>query len=142
MRARRLLASTILCVIPAFAHHSVATDFDVSRTVRIRGTISKVEFSNPHVTFSLDVKNPDSTVTQWNVEFASPNLLVRSGVTRDLLAKGTTITLEAYPAKDGSSKASGRTVTFSDGYKFAAPGFGQNTCDGPGCIRIQPAPVK
>ena len=142
MRAPRLLAGAILCVLPAFGHHSVATDFDVSRTVRISGTISKVEFSNPHVTFSLDVKNPDGTVTNWNVEFASPNLLIRSGITRDLLAKGTTIALEGYPAKDGSSKASGRSIRFADGYEFALRDSGQNTCDGPNCIRIQPAPVK
>jgi Family of unknown function (DUF6152) len=102
-------------VIPAFAHHSVATDFDVSRTVRIRGTISK-----------LDVKNPDGTVTNWNVEFASPNLLIRSRVTRDLLAKGTTIALEAYPAKDGSSKAGGRSIRFADGHEFALRDSWQN----------------
>lgn len=142
MRARRLFVGVILCAIPVFAHHSVAADFDVSRTVKISGIISKVEFSNPHVTFSMDVKNPDGTVTQWNVEFASPNILIRSGVTRDLLAKGTTIALEAYPAKDGSSKASGRSIRFADGYEFALRDSGQNTCDGPNCIRTQPAPVK
>jgi hypothetical protein len=113
-------------VIPALAHHSVAADFDVSRKVRISGTISKVEFVNPHVLFLLDVKNPDGSVTQWNVEFASPNILIRSGITRDLLAKGTSIALDAYPAKDGSPKASGRTLTFSDGYKFALRDPGQN----------------
>jgi len=110
VRARRLLAGAILWVIPVFAHHSVAADFDVSRTVRISGTISKAEFVNPHVTFSLDAKNPDGTVTSWNFETAGPNVLMRSGMTRDSFAKGTTIVIDAYPAKDGSSKAAAHTL--------------------------------
>jgi Family of unknown function (DUF6152) len=119
MKARQLLASAILCVIPAFGHHYSLAEFDVSRTVRISGTISKVEFSNPHVTFSLDVKNPDGTVTPWEVETAAPSALIRGGITKALLAKGTTIVVDdAYPAKDGSPKANGRTLILADGREF------------------------
>ena len=115
MKAGRLVGGAILCVIPAFGHHNIATEFDVSRTVRISGTISHVEFLNPHVTIFLDVKDSDGTVTHWKVETASPNFLIRSGITKDLFAKGTTIVVDAYPAKDGSPRADGRTLMLADG---------------------------
>lgn len=124
MKDCRPLASAILCVIPAFgqslaSEFDVSRLFDVSRTVRISGTISQVEFLNPHVTFLLDVKNPDGAVTQWQVETAAPNVLIRSGITKALLAQGTTVVVEdAYPAKDGSPKANGRTLIFADGREF------------------------
>ena len=148
MKAGGLLAGALLCVIPAFAHHSVAAEFDLSKTVKISGTITKMEFSNPHVTFSLDVKNPDGTVTTWNVETAGPNVLMRGGITRDLLAKGTTIAVAAYPAKDGSPKAAARTLTLADGRELALRDprmFDGCTEFGPrpeSCITVQPAPVK
>jgi hypothetical protein len=133
---------------PAFAHHSVETDFDVSRTVKISGTISKVVFLNPHVTFSLDVKNPDGTVTNWNVETAAPNVLMRGGITKDLFARGTTVAIDVYPAKDGSSKAAAHTLTLADGRELSLRLIPKlDGCDGivprpDSCIRIEPAPVK
>jgi hypothetical protein len=144
MKARHLLASAILCAIPAFGHHYSLAEFDVSRTVRISGTISKVEFSNPHVTFSLDVKNSDGTLTHWTVGTASPNVLIRGGITKVLLAQGTAIVVDAYPAKDGSPKANVRTLTLADGRQLITRDPGQN-CDGEpfseNCIRVQ-VPVK
>ena len=145
MKARHLLASAILCVIPAFGHHYSLAEFDVSRTVRISGTISKVEFSNPHVTFSVDVKNSDGTVTHWIVGTASPNVLIRGGITKALLAEGTAAVVEAYPAKDGSPKANVRTLTLADGRQLIRGDPNQNNCDGEpfpeNCIKVQ-APVK
>lgn len=131
MKTRRLLASVIFCVIPAFAHHSVAAEFDVSKTVRISGTISKVQFLNPHVTFSLDAKNPDGTATHWNVETAGPSKLIRGGITKVLLVEGATIVVDAYPAKDGSPKANTRTLTLTlaDGRELRLDESGQNSCD-------------
>jgi Family of unknown function (DUF6152) len=134
MRFHRLLAGAILCVIPALAHHYVTVDFDVSKTVKISGAISQVQFSNPHVTFALDAKNPDGTMTRWNVEFSAPNPLIRGGIDRDALKEGTIVTMEAYPAKDGTPKASGFAMTLPDGYRFAHGGPGQNNCTGPNCI--------
>lgn len=141
MNAHRLLAFAIVSVIPAFAHHSVAADFDVSKVVKISGAISQVQFSNPHVTFALDVKNSDGTVTRWNVEFSAPNPLIRGGITRDALKEGTVVAMEAYPAKDGTLKASGLAMTLPDGYRFALAGFGQNNCSGPNCIRNEWQPL-
>ena len=120
----------------------------MSRTVRISGTISKVVFLNPHVTFSLDVKNPDGAVTNWDVETGGPNVLLRGGITKDLLAKGTTIVVDAYPAKDGSSKVTAYTLILADGRELVLRlNPRQDGCDGiiprpENCIRIEPAPVK
>ena len=119
MNTRRLLASAMLSVIPAFGHHSIAAEFDVSRTVRVSGTISKLEFANPHVVIYLDVKNPDGTVTNWKVETASPNILIRGEITKALLAEGTTIIVDAYPAKDGAREVRSSTMTLADGREFA-----------------------
>jgi Family of unknown function (DUF6152) len=119
MKAGLLGAGAILCAVPLLAHHSIAADYDLSRTVKISGTISDVEFKNPHVTFSLDVKNPDGTVIQWIVEAGGPNFLHRNGITKDLLAKGTAIVVDAYPAKDGSSNAAGHTLILADGRGLA-----------------------
>jgi Family of unknown function (DUF6152) len=119
MQANRLLTGAILCLIPAFGHHSVSAEFDVSRTVRMSGTISKVEFLNPHVTISLDVKNPDGTVTLWKVETRSPNVLQRLGITKALLAQGTTISVDANPSKDGTPVANGLALTLADGRELA-----------------------
>jgi len=115
MQTRNFWAGAILCVMPAFGHHSVAAEFDVSKMSKITGTISKVEFLNPHVTISVDVKNPDGTVTEWKVDAASPNVFVHNGVRRDQLVIGSTIVIEGYLAKDGSARADGRTLILADG---------------------------
>ena len=125
MKTRRLLASAVLIVIPALGHHSAAAEFDTSKTVRISGTISKLEFANPHVMIYVDVKNPDGTVTNWKVEIAPPNTLLRQGITKALLEESTTITLDTFPAKDGSSGAWGRTMIRADGREPATVNLGR-----------------
>jgi Family of unknown function (DUF6152) len=148
MKAGLLWAGAILCAVPLLAHHSAAAEYDLSRTVRISGAIAKVEFSNLHVTFSLDVMNPDGTMTSWNVETAAPTALMRGGLTRDLLARGTTIAVEAYLAKDGSPKAAARTVTLADGREFALrdpakfDGCTEIAVSPGNCIRVEPVPEK
>ena len=129
MKARHLLASATLFVIPAFGHHYSLAEFDVSRTGRISGTISKVDFANPHVTFSVDVKNSDGTVTQWKVGTASPNVLIRGGITKALLAEGTAVVVDAYPAKDGSPKANVQTLTLADGRQLIRRDPSPNNCE-------------
>jgi Family of unknown function (DUF6152) len=124
MNTRRLFVSAILSVIPALGHHSVSAEFDLSKTFRISGTISKVEFANPHVVIYLDVKTPDGTVTNWKVETSSPNILMRAGITKALLAEGTTLVVDAYLAKDGSPGANSHTMILPDGREFAPAGTG------------------
>ncbi len=125
MKTRRRLAIAILSVIPVFGHHSVSAEFDLSKTLRLSGTISKVEFTNPHVAIYLDVKNPDGTLTNWRVETSSPNILIRAGITKAFLADGITIVVDAYLAKDGSPDVTSRTMMLPDGHEFAPVGMGQ-----------------
>jgi hypothetical protein len=104
----------------ALAHHSFAAEYDVKKPVTLKGTVSKVEWTNPHARFYIEVKDDSGAVTTWNLELASPNVLVRNGWTRHTLNVGDQITVEGSQAKDGSQMANARTVTLADGKKVFA----------------------
>ena len=118
--------------VPLAAHHSFAAEFDDTKPVKITGTITKVEWMNPHIWFYLDVKNPDGTVTTWGFSGGAPGQLMRRGIVKDQLKLGETVVVEGFRAKDGSNNASGGRVTFPDGRNVltaapqdAQPGQGQ-----------------
>ena len=81
------------------AHHATALQFDVSTTVKLTGVISKLDWANPHVHLSLEVKSGDGVVELWDVELASPGGVIVTGLSKDLLKPGTTISITGYPAK-------------------------------------------
>src|SRR5215471_17632892 len=108
----------VAACLPAWAHHSFASEFDTSKPVRLEGTVTKMEWINPHSWIHIDVKNPDGTVSSWMVEGGSPNGLLRHGFTKQSLEPGARIIVEGYQAKDGSNRANGRDLTFSDGRKL------------------------
>lgn len=97
------------------AHHAFAMEFNVSAPVTLKGVVSKVELINPHSWIHIDVKNDDGTTVTWMIEGGSPNALVRRGVTKQSIPVGAELVVTGYQARDGSNKAVGRDITFSDG---------------------------
>jgi len=112
----------LLAAAPMWAHHAFAAEFDAQKPVKLKGTVVKVEFINPHSWIHMDVKDADGKVTRWMVEGGSPNALFRRGVTKDALPQGTEILVDGYQAKDGSNRANGRDITFADGKKLFVGG--------------------
>jgi hypothetical protein len=106
---------TILAGAPVWAHHAFAAEFDAKKPVKLRGTVTKMEWINPHAWIHVDVKKADGTVDEWMVEAGTPNTLLRRGFTRDSLKPGTEIIVDGYQSKDGSLRANGRDVTLPDG---------------------------
>jgi hypothetical protein len=108
----------LLAAVPVVAHHSFAAEFDAKKPVKLAGTVTKMEWINPHAWIHLDVKNADGSVTPWMVEAGAPNALLRRGWTKQSLLAGTEIVVEGYQAKDGANRANGRDITFKDGKKL------------------------
>ena len=127
-RKKLLLACVgfVLSAAPALAHHSFAAEYESKDLVTLTGVITKVEWTNPHIYFYIDVKDASGNVVNWAVEGYPPNTLKRTGFTRDDLKIGDKVTVTAYRAKDSTTRLAGREVTFPDGSKkFAGPAGAQ-----------------
>jgi hypothetical protein len=99
----------------ASAHHAFAAEFDKDKPIKMQGTVTKMQWINPHPWIHIDVKNKDGKVESWMIEASAPNNLLRRGFTRESLPAGSVITVEGYQALDGSHRANGTALTFADG---------------------------
>ncbi len=107
---------TLFCaVFPAQAHHSLVGEFDTSVDFELRGKITEVEWTNPHIWLYMDVTADNGSVTKWECEMGSPNQLIRQGWAKEDLPVGTIIKAKANPARDGSNTCSTRVITLDDG---------------------------
>jgi hypothetical protein len=118
----------MMAAVPMLAHHSFAAEYDRSKSVTLKGTVTKVEWMNPHARFYVDVKDDKGTVTNWEFELGSPNGLMRAGWTRNSLKEGETITVAGSLAKDGSHLANASSVTLENGKKVLS---GVSSADDP-----------
>lgn len=105
----------LAAAFPAVAHHSFAAEFDGTKAVRLRGTLTKMEWTNPHSFFYIDVKDEKGSVVSWGCEAASPGALSRRGFKRGDIKLGDTLVVDGYLAKDGSHLIDARRVTLPDG---------------------------
>lgn len=124
MKVKLTLLAFSLSALPLLAHHSFAAEYDAGKKVELKGTVTKFEWTNPHAHFYLDVTDPNGKVENWNLELASPNMMVRNGWKRTSLKEGDKAVVVASRAKDGTTTASAETVTLEDGTKLtfmAAP---------------------
>ena len=128
MRAILAIAGVVVLLASSTtrAHHAFSAEFDISKPLKLTGTLTKWEMINPHSWFHVDVKSPDGKIVPWLIEGGSPNQLIRLGVTKNTLAVGTEFTIEGYQSRDGTNKAVGRNFVLADGKNLflggSAPG--------------------
>jgi len=114
-----LAGAGLLCVAAsAAAHHAFAAEFDAKKPLKLRGTVARMEWINPHTWIHLDVKTAGGKVERWMIEGGPPNALYRRGFTKDSLPVGAEIVVEGFRSKDGTLRGNGRDITFADGRKL------------------------
>jgi hypothetical protein len=116
----------IISVAPLAAHHSFEAEYDFNKTVKLTGTVTKVEWLNPHARFYIDVMDDNGKVTNWNLELGPIVILVRQGWRKDSLKPGDQVTVEGFLAKDGNALANARRVTLPDGRRVFAGSSAEN----------------
>jgi hypothetical protein len=132
---RRTLVAVVFCIVLLTAgvslpaHHAFSAEFDANKPVKLRGTVTQVDWINPHSWIHINVKRPDGGAETWMIEGGPPGVLIRRGWTKNSLPPGTEILVEGYQAKDGTLKANGRDVTLPDGRKLFVGSSGTGAPD-------------
>src|SRR5215475_5656617 len=125
MKVVRIAVVFCLLTLPVLAHHATAVQYDVSSTITLNGTVTRLDWTNPHVRVYLEVKMGNGNSESWTVEFPSPGAIIVAGLSRTLLAPGTVLTLEAYPSKPSADQAKvqrsacAKAITLADHNRFA-----------------------
>jgi hypothetical protein len=125
------IAGVLATVVPVLAHHSFAAEFDKDQKVTLKGTITKMDWVNPHSWLYISVKDPDGRVQEWELEFGAPNALFRRGWKKDSLPVGTEVTVTAYRAKTMPHRANAEDVILPDGKKLFAGSSGSGAPSDP-----------
>jgi hypothetical protein len=120
VRSGLVVSLALWAAAPVEAHHSFAAQYDANKPVTLKGTVTKIEWTNPHARFYIDVADADGKVVNWNLELASPNYLKRAGWSSSSLKQGDEVTVEGSLARSGANMANARTVTFPDGTRVFA----------------------
>ena len=124
-----IAALGVFAAVPLAAHHAFTAEFDAQQPITLHGTVTKVEWTNPHAWINLDVKGEDGQVIAWRVEAGAPNALLRRGFTKNYLPPGAEIVVQGFRAKDGSNRANGSNVTTPDGKRLFLGSSGTGSPD-------------
>jgi hypothetical protein len=118
--AAAVCIAALLAVIPVYAHHPFSAEYDANKPMTMTGTVTKVEWENPHAHIYMDVKGENGKTTNWNMELGNPKKLQGMGWTKDTVKMGDQITVDGWKARDGSNRGNANNVTLADGKKMAA----------------------
>ena len=119
-----MAAAALLCALPLAAHHAFAAEFDVNQPVKVKGTITKVEWVNPHAWLYVDVKGDDGKVINWRFELGAPNAMIRLGWRKESVPAGLEVSITGFRAKSGENVGNGRSIILPDGRELFSGGSG------------------
>ena len=120
MRTRAIVGAVVgvgllLGAVPVVAHHAFSAEFDADRPVHFQGTVTKVEWINPHTWIHMDITQDDGSVEAWMIEGGNPHNLFRRGFSKEVITVGMEIVVDGYASKDGTRRANGRDLTLPNG---------------------------